>query len=86
MKNLVDRIPSLAYQVFFDSQAEAAVAELDKDVRRTVRATLRTIASPPPDDFLKNEKSLLAAWDGVDEVFFILISLCMEFIQRNRMF
>ncbi|KAF8906764.1 Alpha/Beta hydrolase protein [Gymnopilus junonius] len=68
MKSLVESIPSLGYQIFFDSQPEIAVAELDKDIRRTVRATLRTVDSPAPDDFLKSDKSFLAAWDGFDEV------------------
>lgn len=45
-----------------------AVAELDQDIRRTVRATLRTVASPPPDAFLKSNKSYLSAWDGVKQV------------------
>lgn len=60
--------PALTYQLFFDSQTDAAVAELDQDIRRTVRATLRTVASPPPDTFLTSNVSFLSAWDSVEEV------------------
>jgi len=60
--------PSLTYQLFFDSQTDKAAAELDKDIRRTTRATLRTAKSHPPASFLKEEHSFLAAWDEVEEV------------------
>ncbi|PPQ72384.1 hypothetical protein CVT26_006744 [Gymnopilus dilepis] len=63
---LLWHIPTLSYQVFLDTQPEAATAELDKDIRRTVRATLRTLDSPPPKGFLRSQKSFLAAWDGVE--------------------
>ncbi|KDR74298.1 hypothetical protein GALMADRAFT_250096 [Galerina marginata CBS 339.88] len=68
IKDLVKLLPTLAYQVFFDSQPDAAASELNEDIRRSLRATLRTVASPPPDSFLKNPESFLAAWDGVDEI------------------
>lgn len=58
----------MTYQVFFDSQTDIAIAELDRDIRRSVRATLRTVASPPPDAFLKSNESFLSAWDGVKQV------------------
>lgn len=44
------------------------MAELDQDIRRTLRATLRTVASPPPDTFLKSNDSYLSAWGGVENV------------------
>ncbi|KAF9558413.1 alpha/beta-hydrolase [Agrocybe pediades] len=68
IKELVPMLPTLTYQLFFDSQPKAAAMELDRDVRRTIRATLRTVASPPPDDFLKDKESFLSAWDGVEEI------------------
>lgn len=60
--------PRLAYQLFFDRQTPAAIAELDRDVRRTLRGTLRDVASPPPESFLTSTDTYLGAWDGVDEV------------------
>jgi soluble epoxide hydrolase / lipid-phosphate phosphatase len=45
-----------------------AVVELDQNIRRSVRATLRTVASPPPDTFLKSNVSYLSAWDSVEQV------------------
>ncbi|KAF8905777.1 Alpha/Beta hydrolase protein [Gymnopilus junonius] len=68
IEDLVPHLPGLAYQVYFNSQPEASIAELDKDIRRTIRATLRTVASPPPDAFLKSDESYLTAWDGVGEI------------------
>ncbi|KAJ7735243.1 hypothetical protein DFH07DRAFT_780038 [Mycena maculata] len=63
---LVGYLPKLGHQLFLDKSTEAA--QLDKDVRRTIRATLRTVASPAPDDFLLSRTSFLTAWDDVAEV------------------
>ncbi|KAH9999509.1 alpha/beta-hydrolase [Russula vinacea] len=60
--------PRLTYQLFFDRQTSAATAELDRDVRRTLRGTLRDVASPPPANFLTSPDTFLGAWDGVDEI------------------
>ncbi|KAF8960273.1 Alpha/Beta hydrolase protein [Flammula alnicola] len=68
VENLLPLFPALTYQLFFDRQMDAAIAELDKDIRRTVRATLRTVASAPPSHFLKNKDSFLAAWDEVEQI------------------
>ena len=68
MKELTPLFPTLTYQIFFDSQTDVAVVELDQNIRRSVRATLRTVTSPPPDAFLKSNKSFLSAWDGVEQV------------------
>ncbi|KAJ7123197.1 alpha/beta-hydrolase [Mycena epipterygia] len=68
MEHLVVALPKLSYQLFFNHKTPEAVAQLDKDVRRTIRATLRTVASPPPDDFLKDSTSFLNAWDAVAEI------------------
>jgi hypothetical protein len=62
--------PRLAYQLFFDKQTSAATDELDRDVRRTLRGTLRDVASPPPESFLMSPDTFIGAWDGVDEVRF----------------
>jgi soluble epoxide hydrolase / lipid-phosphate phosphatase len=65
---LVPMFPHLAYQVYFAEHTSTAVAELGADIRRTLRATLRTVASPPPPDFLLSNSSYLRAWKGVDTV------------------
>lgn len=68
IKQLVPAFPKLAYQSFLDRNTEEAAIELGRDIRRTLRATLRTIASPPPDEFLTSETSYLAGWKDVEEV------------------
>jgi hypothetical protein len=71
---MVTAHPRLAYQLFFDKQTSAAVDELDRDVRRTLRGTLRDVASPPPESFLTSQDTYIGAWDGIDEVFFFWVS------------
>lgn len=68
VSNLVPMLPKLAYNVFFSQHTNRAVQELNSDVRRTLRATLRTVGSPPPDDFLKQTDSFLRGWDSVESV------------------
>ena len=68
IENLLPLFPTLTYQLFFDRKTDEAIAELDKDVRRSLRATLRTADSPPPESFLQSGDSFLAAWDSVKEV------------------
>jgi len=65
---LVTAHPRLAYQLFFDRQTSVAVDELDHDVRRTLRGTLRDVASPPPENFLTSQDSYMRGWDSVDEI------------------
>lgn len=67
---LVTAHPRLAYQLYFDKQTSVAADELDCDIRRTLRGTLRDVASPPPDSFLTSQDTYLGGWDGVDEVCF----------------
>lgn len=65
---LVPSFPALSYQLFFEDHTAAAIAELEKNVTRTMRATLRTVDSPPPAAFLKSPDSFLSGWDDVDIV------------------
>jgi soluble epoxide hydrolase/lipid-phosphate phosphatase len=65
---LVVAFPALAYQVFFEDHTAAAIVELDKNTTRTIRATLRTVDSPPPAAFLKSKDSFLSGWKDVDIV------------------
>ncbi|KAG6910174.1 hypothetical protein DXG01_012623 [Tephrocybe rancida] len=67
-KHLVAALPKLTYQLFFDSKLDAATIELNKDIRRTVRATLRSVDSPPPDAYLQSADSFLDAWSHVKEI------------------
>ncbi|KAF9494512.1 alpha/beta-hydrolase [Pleurotus eryngii] len=68
MKALVPMLPKLAYQVFFSGNTSDAVKELDADIRRTIRGTLRTVDSAPPEHFLMSGETFLGAWDGVEEI------------------
>jgi soluble epoxide hydrolase/lipid-phosphate phosphatase len=74
----VQAFPHLAYQVYFADQTSAAAAELNADIRRTLRATLRTVASPPPADFLLSNSSYLVGWKNVSTV--SLEKMCMLFL------
>jgi len=65
---LVPTFPHFAYQVYFGDETSTAIAELSTDIRRTLRATLRTVASPPPPDFLLSNSSYLAAWQNVSTI------------------
>ncbi|KAH9180053.1 Alpha/Beta hydrolase protein [Lactarius sanguifluus] len=67
-QTLVAAHPRLAYQLFFNSQTHAAATELERDIRRTLRGTLRHVASPPPEDFLTNPETFLGAWDHYEEI------------------
>ncbi|KAF9475268.1 alpha/beta-hydrolase [Pholiota conissans] len=68
IENFLTIVPSLTYQLFFDYKTDEAVAELDRDIRRTVRATLRTVASAPPASFLQSRGSFLGAWKDIKEI------------------
>jgi len=68
VKDLVPYFAKLAYQVYFDERTYDAAKELGSDTRRTLRATYRTVSSPPPDSFLESETSYLDAWKDVPEV------------------
>ena len=61
-------LPKLSYNVFFQNHTDDAIKELSADTRRTLRATLRTVDSPPPDAFLQQKDSFLRGWDDVQEV------------------
>jgi soluble epoxide hydrolase/lipid-phosphate phosphatase len=61
-------MPKLAYQVFFENHTTEAVAELNKDIKRSLCATLRTVNSTPPDSFLTSTSTYLGAYDNVTEV------------------
>lgn len=67
-------LPHLAYQVYFSGETSTALAELNADIRRTLRATLRTVASPPPADFLLSNSSYLVAWQNVSTVGLVMMS------------
>jgi soluble epoxide hydrolase/lipid-phosphate phosphatase len=68
ISQLAKAFPKLSYQIFFDMQTSDAAAELNKDKRRTLRGTLRDVASPPPDAFLSSQETFLGGWDAVPEI------------------
>ncbi|KAG2114981.1 hypothetical protein BD769DRAFT_1488446 [Suillus cothurnatus] len=61
-------MPKLAYQVFFENHTTEAVAELNKEYRGRLRATLRTVNSTPPDSFLTSTSTYLSAYDNVTKI------------------
>lgn len=64
MSALVSQLPRLAYQLYFQKKTSEAVAELDKDIRRTMRATYRSADLPPPSDFLTSTDDFLGAYSN----------------------
>jgi soluble epoxide hydrolase / lipid-phosphate phosphatase len=58
----------LTYQIFFEKNTQVAIAELNKDIRRSLRATLRCRASPPPDAFLTSPTSFLDVYSDYEEI------------------
>ncbi|PCH41775.1 alpha/beta-hydrolase [Wolfiporia cocos MD-104 SS10] len=63
---LAPYLPQLAYQVFLGTTPEQAKEELDTDIRRSLRATLRTVASPTPDTFLTATTTFLGPWGDAE--------------------
>jgi soluble epoxide hydrolase/lipid-phosphate phosphatase len=68
-------IPHFGYQEYFAEQTSTAIAELNTDIRRTLRASLRTVASPPPSGFLTSTSSYLDAWKNVSTVSLEMMSM-----------
>ncbi|THH02215.1 hypothetical protein EW026_g620 [Hermanssonia centrifuga] len=66
VEHLVPMLPKLSYNLFFERMTQEAVKELSQDVRRTLRATLRSVDSPPPDEFLQQTESFLRGWEGTE--------------------
>ncbi|TFK66649.1 alpha/beta-hydrolase [Pluteus cervinus] len=68
IENFLQNFPKLTYQVYFDKSTQTAIKELDLDIRRTVRATLRTVDSPPPNHYLTSNSSFLEAYNEVQAI------------------
>lgn len=65
---LAPYFPHLSYQIFLGETPVLAQAELDHDIRRSLRATLRGMASPPPKAYLTHTDSFLRAYEDIAEV------------------
>lgn len=65
---LYKALPKLSYQSHFEKSTSQAVAELNQDIRRTIRATLRSVDSKPPDAFLRSKTSFLKAYRHMDTI------------------
>ena len=55
-------------QVYFASSTETAITELNASIRRSLRAALRTVDSPPPPAFLTSHRDFLGAWRDVTQI------------------
>ena len=66
IESIAKLIPTLSYQVFFAQNTSKAIVELNRDVGRTLRGTLRSVASPPPNTFLQSQETYMGAWDGIE--------------------
>ncbi|KAI5120723.1 hypothetical protein M0805_006429 [Coniferiporia weirii] len=66
ISTLVHIIPRLAYILYFQEKTTEAIAELDRDIRKTLRSVYRSIESAPPDAFLTSKDAFLEAYE--DEI------------------
>ena len=58
--------PKLSYQIYFRDTVDTAAAELEADVRRTIRAVYRHSNSTAADAFLTSSTSFLTPYDGIE--------------------
>jgi soluble epoxide hydrolase/lipid-phosphate phosphatase len=58
--------PRLTYQVYFRDMIDTVVAELEADIRRTIRVVYRHSDSAVPDGFLTSSTSFLTPYDGIE--------------------
>ncbi|KAG8705818.1 hypothetical protein FRC09_002744 [Ceratobasidium sp. 395] len=61
--HLVPYFPKLAYQLYFAKKTKEAYAELEKDIRKTLRAVFRTSKTVPPAKFLTSTENFLDAYE-----------------------
>jgi soluble epoxide hydrolase/lipid-phosphate phosphatase len=62
----VTAFPKLTYQIYFRDKIDSAVAELEVDVRRTIRVLYRESNTVAPDAFLTSSTSFLTPYDGTE--------------------
>ena len=62
----VTTFPKLAYQIYFRDEIDNATAELEANVRRSIRAVYRHSNFTAPDTFLTGSTSFLAPYDGIE--------------------
>ena len=58
--------PKLTYQLYFRDMVDTAAAELEVDVRRTIRIVYKHSNTTVPDAFLTSPTSFLTPFDGVE--------------------
>ncbi|KAF8514273.1 Alpha/Beta hydrolase protein [Gautieria morchelliformis] len=68
IESIIPFLPHLTYQVYFASRTKTAVTELNASIRRSLRAALRTVDSPPPPAFLTSRDDFLGAWRNVTQI------------------
>lgn len=61
--------PGLAYQTYFNGRTEDTIAELDTDIRRSLRSTIGAKGRRLPEGFLRQNDTYLGPW-GDEEVIF----------------
>ena len=68
IESLVTMLPTLSYQMFFEKDTQNAIAELNSDIRRSLRGTFRSASSPPPAHFLLANDTFMGAWNNVEVI------------------
>ncbi|KAG9018983.1 hypothetical protein FRB90_007563 [Tulasnella sp. 427] len=65
---LAQLAPRLAYQAYFNEFTNQAKEELDKSIRRSLRAVMRGRHNAPPEAFLTSTTSLMDVFEDGDEL------------------
>ncbi|KAG8792500.1 hypothetical protein FRC17_008590, partial [Serendipita sp. 399] len=68
IESLIAALPKLTYLIYLQKKTDAAIAELNRDIRRSLRAFIRSYHSPSAHRFLRSKHNLLKAYDDVDEI------------------
>ncbi|KAH7099108.1 alpha/beta-hydrolase [Auriculariales sp. MPI-PUGE-AT-0066] len=62
---LAKQVPTLTYQIYFDKKTDAAVAELDGNVRRALRSTYKPATFKRPEGVLQSDSDFLSQEDYI---------------------
>ena len=80
IRMLLPAFPKLSYQIFFSEETPKAIAELNSDVARTLRATIRSARHPPPDAYLRDTTSFMKAYDDIEVRGSFLVKITLVFL------
>lgn len=75
---LVPLLPKLGYTIFFSTKTEEAVAELDEDIRKSLRVPLGNPGrTNSPPEFLASTETFMGPWNGLEVRDSSSLSICI---------